>query len=1675
MGTNPYGKAAWVYQFDGDMDEMADSLRIQLAQDVAQHFDRKLYNTGVATTEEERQAEAEKKLLALGVTVGSPQKEAQQKDKERDDAFKLMPKAIEKSLPRLYTTEKELLGDRTAYARYFFPAGAYTAYLLEYDPKERIGFGAVTMGYGWELGNISIDEMEEVRVRGLRIERDLYFSPTKLHQIEELEELVQGHFTKEALQAEERPTEEQDKGQRALPDEEVAPEGVPALTLFRQYEEPERRPDVEAPREMNGQTVYFDDDHHPIMQASHEQEELLFAPEEYTLWTLEVGRVSAELKANTPKHSPSSQKAHTETKAQTPRRRKQPARDTLQGASLFDFTDEPGQDKSVSVSEHREVFDTSPRPFLSAPDSHLRDGSIVVQKGQVGYLSDLKRRPTFHPMDLPLAQLTRLRAYIEIRESYHRLYDYEATNHAEDKEERETLNRLYDAYVARWGELNKKAKTDVIKMDATGLEMLFLERSIDGHFVKADIFDHPTAFSSDELSIASDPLEALGASLNKYGSVELSFMASLLPEMEESDIISALEGRLYYNPEAGGYEVADKFISGNVIEKANRLASWLLDHPDHEEGKQSLAALMAARPRPIPFADLDFNLGERWIPAPVYGEFASDFFGTDIRVAYHANMDEYTITCDRKNGNIWHKYAVQGEFRRYDGLHLLKHALHNTIPDINKSKEVIDPSSGETKSIKVRDGEKIQQANSKIEEIRQAFVDWLTRRPETFKEQLTDRYNELFNCFVRPSFDGAHQSFPDLDLKRLGIPDLYKSQKDAVWMLKTNGGGICDHEVGAGKTLIMCTAAYEMKRLGLANKPMIIGLKANVFDIADTFRKAYPNARILYPGKDDFTKQNRQRIFADIKNNDWDCIILTHEQFGMIPQALEIQHAILQKEMDSVEENLDVLRREGKDISRGMLKGLEKRKQTLEAKLRDIQDSISERKDDAVDFKMMGIDHLFVDESHQFKNLMFNTRHDRVSGLGNPDGSQRALNLLFAIRTIQERSGKDLGATFLSGTTISNSLTELYLLFKYLRPQALEKQGINSFDAWAAVFAKKSTDYEFSITNEIIQKERFRTFIKVPELAAFYAEICDFRTAKDIGIDRPEKNEILHNIPPTPEQEDFIKRLMEFAKTGNATVLGREPLSEREEKAKMLIATDYARKMSLDLRMIDPAYEDHVDNKASHCAKMLANYYQKFDVQKGTQFVFSDLGTYKAGEWNVYSEIKRKLVEDYHIPSHEIRFIQECKNERAKKAMVEAMNRGEIRIIFGSTSMLGTGVNAQQRAVAIHHLDTPWRPSDLEQRNGRAVRKGNQVAKECANNTVDVIIYAVERSLDSYKFNLLHNKQLFINQLKSNTLGARTIDEGAMDEESGMNFSEYVAVLSGNTDLLEKAKLDKKITALESERKNFMKERDAASGKLQELEHSVEFHTSRMAEAKGDQALFEAHVQRDADGNAINKLELTGIPNDSDMKVVASRLQEIAEKARTQGEYHRIGSIYGFDIFVKTESSAKDLFQSSVNRFFVKGEGSIYYTHNNGKLASDPKLACQNFLSALERIPKVMATHEKELTRAAQDLEIYKAMASGQWNKEDELRSLKAQVAELDRKIALTLAPVEEAEGAGEEMKEKENVQQHPNGGGNTRPISTERLATPKGSSSLTQPTASRPNEMDGAVSKVVFAKPKIR
>ena len=936
-----------------------------------------------------------------------------------------------------------------------------------------------------------------------------------------------------------------------------------------------------------------------------------------------------------------------------------------------------------------------PRPFKGIMEQYLKDGSLVWEhtggvRFQIGVLKDVTRYgATFQPLDMEGMQAQKAQLYIDLRNTYERLYAHEAERHEGNALLRRNLNTYYDEFVMRYGNLNAKHNANLILMDASGCNMLSLERGEDGKFVKADIFDHPVSFSQETLVEVESPEEALSASLNLYGGVNLPYMESLC-DLPQAEMLEALKGRVFYNPLADGYEIADRFIAGNVVQKVADVEEWIKGHEGHgmmPQAQESLEALKNAVPEQIPFEDLDFNFGERWIPTGVYAAYMSRLFDTEVRIAYSESLDEYSVKCAYKTMKITDEFLVKGYYRNYDGMNLLKHALHNTCPDMMKA--VGKDEHGN--DIKVRDSEGIQLANAKIDEIRNGFTEWLEEQSPEFKKRLTDMYNNKFNCFVRPKYDGSHQKFPDLDLKGLGIQDLYPSQKDCIWMLKQNGGGIADHEVGTGKTLIMCVSAHEMKRLGLVHKPMIIGLKANVREIAETYRRAYPNARILYASEKDFAAANRVRFFNDIKNNDWDCVIMSHDQFGKIPQSPELQQRILQAELDTVEENLEVLRSQGKDVSRAMLRGLEKRKINLQAKLEKVEHAIKSRTDDVVDFKQMGIDHLFVDESHQFKNLTFNTRHDRVAGLGNSEGSQKALNLLFAIRTIQERTGRDLGATFLSGTTISNSLTELYLLFKYLRPKALEKQDIRCFDAWAAIFAKKTTDFEFNVTNNIVQKERFRYFIKVPELAAFYNEITDYRTAEDIGVDRPKKNEILHHIPPTPDQEAFIEKLMQFAKSGDATLLGRKKLSETEEKAKMLIATDYARKMALDMRMIDPNYEDHPDNKASHCAKMIAEYYHKYDAHKGTQFVFSDLGTYQpGGGWSVYTEIKRKLVEDYSIPAHEIRFIQECKNEKARKAVIEAMNSGDVRVLFGSTSMLGTGVNAQRRAVAVHHLDTPW-------------------------------------------------------------------------------------------------------------------------------------------------------------------------------------------------------------------------------------------------------------------------------------------------------------------------------------------------------------------------------------------------
>lgn len=1050
------------------------------------------------------------------------------------------------------------------------------------------------------------------------------------------------------------------------------------------------------------------------------------------------------------------------------------------------------------------------------------------------------------------------------------------------------------------------------------------------------------------------------------------------------------------------------------LRQAERLS---VEFPDNPQYGRSATALQKVQPERIPFDLLDFNLGERWIPVSYYQRFASNLFEQSTDINYFPSLDAFKVSTGM-NIKVSREFAVTPKSGRTTyGYTLLEHALENTTPFFTYEMKMGD------KTIRMPDNEAIQLAHQKIEQMRTGFIGWLKELPEGEKKELENLYNDTFNCYVLREYEGSHLSFPGLDKKALGIEDLYSSQKNAAWRIIQNKGALVDHEVGLGKTLTMIVAAQEMKRLGIVHKPMILALKANVNQIAETYRKAYPEARILFPGENDFTPDKRLRIFHEIKNNNWDCIILTHDQFGKIPQSPEIQQRIFQSELDNVERDLDTVRELGGDISKKMLKGLEIRKNNLEGSLKTVLKDIEEKKDQGINFKEMGVDHLFVDESHKFKNLTFTTRHNRVAGLGNTEGSQKALNMLFAVRTLQERFDADLCATFLSGTPISNSLTEMYLLFKYLRPKEMERQQIENFDGWAAVFARKTTDFEFSVTNEIIAKERFRHFIKVPELALFYNEITDYKTAKHIRLDKPELSETLVNIKPTPEQTEFIKKLMQFAKTGDGELIGRGKLTPEEDKGRMLMATNYAKKMAADMRLIDEGrYSDHPDNKVNVSARTIANIYQQSMAHKGTQIVFCDIGTPKPDAFNIYDALKEKLVRDFNIPTGQITFIHDW-TDKKKPELFRKMNRGEIRILLGSTEKAGTGLNVQERVVAMHHLDIPWKPSELEQRNGRGARQGNQIAKLYFDNKVQNYVYAVEQSLDNYKFNLLKNKQTFISQMKNCELNVRTIDEGAMDEKSGMNFSEYIAILSGDTSLLVKSKLEKKVAVMESLKVSHFRELSRHKFQLEGLENDRASTVKTLDKLSADEKVYKDVLTLDKDGAKVNPIQLEGL-NTTDSEAIGRHIinlykdwkPAIAGQSETQ-----IGKLYGFGLYIRRQQDAYEengLFEYRYsNSFFAQREtDGIKYTYNNGIPNTDnPKLAARHFLNAIDRVESLKEKYSRTLSELELEIPKLQQLTAKPFLQETELAQMKTELANLERQIAIKIQENQLKQHQGEE------------------------------------------------------------
>ncbi len=1274
----------------------------------------------------------------------------------------------------------------------------------------------------------------------------------------------------------------------------------------------------------------------------------------------------------------------------------------------------------TSLEPAFKLLPDKPKAFTDLKPFYIKD-TLVIFEGKAGLIGEPNNfEAKFKPLD-PQPELPFYEDYITLRDTYLELSGYENEHAIQFPELRHSLNVYYDAFVAKYGELNKNINRNRIFNDpALGFKTLSsLEIREGDKFVRSDIFYGPL-FQQKEMLKTDDPAEALARSLNDSGRVDLPVIGQITG-LTDDEIILQLEKQILLNPKTQAWETTDNYLSGDVVQKLKIAEKLAADDPQNLQFARSLAAIRRVQPERIPFERLDFNLGERWVPIEYYERFASDLFKLDTKIQYLVSLDDYKVSYGKKGNTITNEEfsVTPKESNKVTGRTLLEYALLNTNPHFTYPVEQFG------KVVRVPDTEAIQNAHRKIDTMRARYLLWLMELPNEDKQYLEKLYNDTYNCYSLREYDGSHLTFPGLDFKALKIEDLYSSQRNAAWRLMQNNGGLIDHEVGLGKTLTMIVAAMEMKRLGIVHKPMIIALKANVQQITDTFRLAYPKAKLLAPGENDFEPAKRKRIFHEIKNNNWDCIILTHDQFGKIPQAPEIQRQILEIELDNTELDLRTVQDAGEEVSREMLKGLEIRKENLEAKLKGVIESIEQRKDTGINFREMNVDHLFIDESHKFKNLTFTTRHTKVAGLGNIAGSQKALNMLFAIRTLQDRYDTDLCATFLSGTPISNSLTEMYLIFKYLRPRELERQRISNFDAWAAVYARKTVDFEFTVTNEIRAKERFRHFIKVPELALFYNQITDYKTAKHINLDKPVIEETLVNIKPTPDQQEFIKRLMQFARTGDATVIGRRPLSRDEDKGRMLIATNYAKKMAVDMRLVDPEkYGDHPGNKVNVCARNVAEIYHESTPHKGTQIIFSDIGTPKPGEFNVYDALKEKLVNDFNIPANQITFIHNWATDRQRKELFRKMNAGEIRILIGSTEKAGTGLNVQERVVAMHHLDIPWKPSELEQRDGRGARQGNWLAKMFYGNKVRNFIYAVEQSLDNYKFNLLKNKQIFISQMKNNELSVRTLDEGAIDEQSGMSFSEYIAILSGDTSLLEKTRLEKKVAELEGYKGAHFKEVSQSRYLLEDLEKRSRETRATLELVRKDDAAYKNVLKHDEEGVKLNPLKLKDMLS-ADAIAIGNHFIELYKNWQP-ADYSKpellLGELYGFDLYIRRKlQTVETVFSSRIEHvtslYAESRTTGIKYMQNGGAPNIDnAKLAARYFLDAINRVVGMADRYEKELAGINKQIPEVRELTQRPFDQEYELASLKKEMEVLEAEISRKIAEKEKETQAQQEI-----------------------------------------------------------
>lgn len=1168
-----------------------------------------------------------------------------------------------------------------------------------------------------------------------------------------------------------------------------------------------------------------------------------------------------------------------------------------------------------------------------------------------------------YPQELAMTTENRVKGLIEIRDCVRTLLEYQTEDYPDEdiKREQVKLNQLYDRFTKKYGLINSRGNNSAFSNDSSYYLLCSLEiLDENGNLArKADMFTKRTIKPKTEITSVDNANDALIVSLSEKARVDITFMQKLC-NMDMGKMLKDLDGEIFNVPEYGEpnhWVTADEYLSGNVREKL-KIAEHFAE--TDERFNVNVKYLKEVQPKDLSASEISVRLGSTWIPTEditVFIEYLlnpSNYACQNINVHYNEATSEWWIegkNYDKYNIKATNTYGT-GRASAYkiieDSLNLKDTRIYDYYEDEN-GKRVAELNKKETAI-----------AQAKQEQIKLAFEEWIWKDPER-RERLTKVYNERFNSIRPREYDGSHISFdgmnPEITLR--------KHQVNAIARILYGGNTLLAHEVGAGKTFEMVAAAMESKRLGLCNKSLFVVPNHIVEQFGQEFLQLYPSANVLVTTKKDFETANRKKFCSRIATGDYDAIIISHSQFEKIPMSVERQVTIIQKQIEDITLGIQDLKNNNGE--RFSIKQMEKTKKSLETRLAKLNDT--SRKDDVVTFEELGVDRIFVDEAHYYKNLFLYTKMRNVGGIAQTE-AQKSSDLFMKCRYLDELTGGK-GVIFATGTPISNSMVELYTMQRYLQYGELEKRHLQQFDAWASTFGETVTAIELSPEGTGYRaKTRFAKFFNLPELMALFKEVADIQTSEMLNLPVPKAN--YHNvvIEPSEIQKELVKDLSERAEK----IRNRMVDSSVDN---MLKITNDGRKLALDQRLTNDMLEDFEHSKVATCADNIYSIWNKTSEDKSAQLVFCDLSTpHNDGKFNVYDDLKTKLI-DRGIPEEEIAFIHDANTDARKQELFNKVRRGQVRVLIGSTQKMGAGTNCQDRLIALHDLDCPWRPSDLIQRSGRIIRQGNK------NPEVDIYRYVTEGTFDAYLYQLVENKQRFISQIMTSKTPVRFAED---IDETALSYAEIKALAAGNPDIIEKTELDTQVAKLKLLKQNYLSEKYALEDKvIKYYPNEIKRLENRIEDMKED---IEAFNNNNTPDNSFEKMNIKGT-DFTERKEAGEKIIEIC-KSMTNPEPLEIGEYKGFKIILSFDTMDRKFYASMKNNLSYKTE-----------LGSDPSGNITRIDNVLNGIETRLSNIENNLEDTKKNYESAKKEIEKPFPQEEELKTKSKRLDELNIKLNL--------------------------------------------------------------------------